>query len=167
MQKKPLNPAAELMKLEALCNRAEHCSREIADKLRRKGFSTAQAAEIIEKLQANRFIDDRRFATAYVHDKFAFSAWGRIKIKNGLRMKGIPADIIDEVMAEEIEPRTYLQNAFRAIRGRLRILPPELPRHEARNRLMRFAAGRGYEMAVIIKILSSARLWNSAESHDD
>lgn len=167
MQKKPLNPAAELMKLEALCNRAEHSSREIAEKLRRKGFSTAQTAEIIESLRANRFIDDRRFASAYVHDKFAFSAWGRIKIKNGLRMKGIPADIIDEVMAEEIEPRAYLQNAFRALRGRLRTLPPELPRPEARNKLMRFAAGRGYEMAVILKILSSSRLWSSAESHDD
>ena len=34
MQKKPLNPKAELLRLEALCNRAEHCSYEIAEKLR-------------------------------------------------------------------------------------------------------------------------------------
>ena len=167
MPKKPLNPAAELIRLEALCNRAEHCTHEIAEKLRRKGYSSMQVAEITASLRANRFIDDRRFATAYVHDKYTFSGWGRLKIKNGLRAKFISPDIIDEVMAEEIDPRGYLLTAFRAIRSRLRTLPADLPRLEARNKLMRFAASRGYEASVIIKILSSSRLWSSAESHDD
>lgn len=167
MQKKPLNPAAELIRLEALCNRAEHCTHEIVDKLRRKGYSSMQIAEITRSLRDNRFIDDRRFAAAYVHDKYAFSGWGRLKIKNGLRAKFISPDIIDDVMAEEIEPRGYLISAFRAIRARLRTLPPDLPRPEARLKLMRYATSRGYETPVIIKILSSSRLWNSADSHDD
>ena len=71
MQKKPLNPKAELLRLEALCNRAEHCSSEISEKLRRKGFPQSQIDGMLERLIATRLIDDRRFAAAYVHSKFA------------------------------------------------------------------------------------------------
>lgn len=161
MQKKPLNPKAELLRLEALCNRAEHCSYEIAEKLRRRGFPQSQIDGMLERLIATRLIDDRRFATAYVHSKFAYSSWGRIKIRNGLYAKRIPAEIIDEVMEQEIDARQYTLTAFKAIRAKLRSLSPDTDRLQARQKLMRFAASRGYETSLIFRILSSSALWKS------
>ena len=163
MQKKPLNPKAELLRLEALCNRAEHCSYEIAEKLRRKGYPQSQIDGMLERLIASRLIDDRRFAAAYVHSKFAYSSWGRIKIRNGLYAKRISAEIIDEVMEQEIDGRQYTLTAFKAVRAKLRSLPPDTDSLQARQKLMRFAASRGYETSLIFRILSSSALWKSAQ----
>lgn len=51
------------------------------------------------KLLADRFIDDNRYAEAFVRDKIRLSGWGARKIRTSLRLKGIAAAIIDEALA--------------------------------------------------------------------
>lgn len=164
MQKKTLNPAADLARMQDLCNRAEHCSYEIEKKLRDRGYPQALIRPIIANLEESGLIDNRRFARAYVHSKAAYSGWGRLKIRSGLIAKRIDRDTIESALIEEIDNKDYTLGAFKAIRSKLRSLPPDTPPRDAKMKLMRFGASRGYEASLIIKILSSPRLWNSTKS---
>lgn len=156
--KRALTPAEATERLEILCARSEQCTSDLRRKLYNWGITSGASDKIIEQLECDRYVDDTRFAKAYVRDKYLFSGWGRMKITAGLIAKRIPRHIIDDAMLE-IDARTYAMNAFKAIRNKLRSLPADMPRHDSRTRLMRFAISRGYETQLIIRILDSQRLW--------
>ena len=62
-----------------LCSRSEHCSFDIQDKLMLWGLSSEDALLVISKLIEEKYLDDERFARAYVKDKFRFNHWGKQK----------------------------------------------------------------------------------------
>ena len=70
---KPLTPPEALHRAAALCSSAEHCKADIHDKLTRWGISPADSRAIIDRLVQERFIDEPRYAIAFVKDKFRFS----------------------------------------------------------------------------------------------
>lgn len=159
--KKPMKPEAATLRLEDLCARSEQCSSDLRRKLSGWGISSSDSDSIMRHLSENRFVDDSRFARAFVRDRYRFAGWGRRKIISGLYAKRIAKGMIDDAMAE-IDVRQYASIAFKAIAARLRQLPEDMDPRDKRMRLMRFAAGRGYEVALIIKILESERLWTSS-----
>lgn len=159
--KKPLTSEMAIMRLEALCARSEQCSNEARTRLQRWGITGGEAERIVKHLTDNRFIDDGRYARAYVHDKYMYSRWGRRKIVAGLYAKRLDRETIDEAVSEAIDMRDYAAAAFSAVAAKLRMLPEDMPQSEKRRRLLLFGAGRGYETALIIKILDSNRLWQT------
>lgn len=146
--------------MEARCAAAEHCTCEIRQSLLRLGLTAADADAVVDKLVDTGFVDDSRFARAFVRDRYRFSAWGIHKLRAALIAKRIPSPIIADAL-EAIDRREYIRTAFRAIAARLRQLPPDMEPRLKRQRLMRHAASRGYEMTLIVKILDSPRLWGS------
>lgn len=160
MRKKPMSIEDALARMEIKCAAAEHCSWEIRTSLMRKGLSPGDISIIIDSLQSRGFVDDARFARAFVRDKYRFSAWGRYKIIAALRAKQIDRALIDDALGE-IDRREYVGTAFRTVASRLRQIPADTDRRKAYEKLLRFGVGRGYEMALILKILDSERLWQS------
>lgn len=145
-----------LAKMQALCARAEHCTFEIALKLSRAGLSRADADDIIAALRRDRFIDDRRYAMAFVSDKVRFARWGTRKIALALRAKHIDSALIAEALAG-IAPGQFLSAAVAAARSRFRT-PQQPPDFDTRARIYRFLAGRGFDSDTIrraIGLLSS------------
>ena len=67
-----------LLRLMKLCSRSEKSTYEIKMKLKNWGLET-HAKEIIDQLQKENFLDDSRYARAFVHDKILLNKWGRIK----------------------------------------------------------------------------------------
>lgn len=160
MRKKPVNIDDAQAHMEAKCAVAEHCSYEIRTSLMRLGLSSADIAKVIAKLQSAGFVDDSRFARAFVRDKYRFSGWGRYKISMALRAKRIDSSLIEEALGE-IDRREYVRTAFRAIASRLRTIPADTDMRKVREKLLRFGTSRGYEMALVLKIINSERLWQS------
>ena len=156
-----MKPEVAMLRLEDLCARSEQCTSDLQRKLSNWGISKSDSEKIISHLIDNRFVDNNRYARAYVRDKYRFSGWGRQKIIAGLYSKRIDKSIIEEALSE-INLKEYASIAFRAIASKLRQLPHELPRTDKRQRLIRFATSRGFEIALIIKILDSDRLWHSS-----
>lgn len=155
--KKPLTPSEATERLEVLCARAEQSTADMRRKLALWGISSSVANEIIDSLTARGFIDDLRFARAYVRDKYRFSAWGTAKIRAGLYAKRISASDIDEAL-HEIDARQYASIAFSAISTRLRTID-RTDLHSCRQKLLRFGLSRGYETSLILRILNSRSLW--------
>lgn len=158
--KKPMSAEQATIRLEELCARSEQCTQEVREKLRKWGIGQHDSDVIVRHLTERHFIDDLRYATAYVRDKYRFSKWGRRKIYQGLAQKRIARDLADEAM-DEIDLREYANIAFNSIRLKLRSLPDTLTIQEKREKLLRFGIGRGYETSLLLKILNSEKLWES------
>ena len=52
-----------------LCSRREYCSAAVLGKLRQKGLDDKDAAAVLERLVRERYVDDARYARAFVRDK--------------------------------------------------------------------------------------------------
>lgn len=144
-------------KLADLCATAEYSSGEALQRLRQWGQPTAVAHAIVQRLIDERFIDDSRFARAYVRSKVSIARWGRIKIRQALALKGIDRETITTAL-EEIDLDLYHSNLADALRAKARTMPQVLER-EHRDKLLRFAASRGYEPALIMEMLPEEDFW--------
>ncbi len=143
-----------LNRAASLCSQGEKCSSDIFDKaVSSWGLNETDAGRLVERLIDERFIDDQRFAHAFVNDKFTYQHWGRIKIRYTLRQKGIEESIICRMLEEVIDEDQYLTTCVEAMRPKSRGM--ELPfSPNDRARLFRFAAQRGFEPNIISKAIS-------------
>lgn len=154
MIKKTITQENALQRAADLCSRSEQCRQEIREKLNRWGLGSNDAEKIIARLVNERYIDDRRYARAYVADKFRFSGWGRRKIALMLRTKRIEAGFIEEALGR-INKDEYADSALKLLKSRCRGHIPESREESAR--LIRFGMQRGFEADILIKALSRLR----------
>lgn len=152
--KKPLSPEKALERVQLLCSRTEQCTADIVRKLIGWGISHDNVEKIVASLQRDRFLDDARFARAYCYDKFNFSGWGRRKIAQGLWTKRVSRELTMSAL-DEIDEGEYRKMARLVIKSRVPQIADALATREGRNKLLRFAVGRGYEIKLAIDIIRS------------
>ena len=143
---KPLTKPHAMNRAAALCARCEQAPGDIRDKLTKWGLSRADADHILQQLTEQGFIDERRFAKAFVNDRFTFNGWGRIKIAHQLRQKGIKAEIIDNALTA-INDELYRERLIELLKAKWRTVKDREPR-AAWAAMMRFAASRGFEPGI-------------------
>jgi regulatory protein len=83
-----------------LLARSEHSTKMLALKLQKRGFSQPLVGEILEKLEAKGYIDNRRFAELFLEVKRRKRKEGRGKLRSRLIDKGIDGEIIDDLLAD-------------------------------------------------------------------
>lgn len=142
-----------MQSLMRMCARSERSSGDALRLMKRWGVADDAARKVLSKLQADRFIDDARYAEAFVRDKLNLSGWGAYKIKSALRTKGVSKDIIDEVIAPMIEATDMKERLEDIMKRKLRTLKYSSA-YDAKNKLIRFAASRGYELDEAIECAS-------------
>lgn len=148
---KILTPPEALHRAAALCSSAEHCTADIREKLARWGVTEADSRTIIDRLVQERFIDEQRYAVAFVKDKFRFSGWGRIKMRYALQQKRIDGSDIDHALAT-LDEEQYNDRLLELLQAKSRSIRDDDP--EARRaKLFRFAASRGFEPSLIFNAL--------------
>ena len=86
--------------LAALCAQAEHCQHEMLEKMRRWELSAEAQARVMERLVKERYVDDERYARAFVKDKVRYNKWGRRKVEQALWQKHIDEDIRQRALDE-------------------------------------------------------------------
>ena len=109
------------------------------------------AEKIVARLVKERFIDEERFARAFVRDKFRYNHWGRVKIELELRKKKIAQRHI-EMGLEELQEEDNL-NTLRELIQKKRPSVKGKNEYEIRGKLIRFALGRGFQMDDIVKVV--------------
>lgn len=137
-----------MVRLEELCARGERCRWELREKLRRWMVPAAQAERILDSLEERRFLDEARFAAAYVNDRMRFARRGRMAVKRELALKHIDPDVVDDLL-EEVDMEMYEANLDYILRSRLRSMGPgAIDDYANRVKLFRFAVQRGYETSM-------------------
>ena len=67
-KKQPITEQEALLKLSALCARAEHSSGEMLEKMRRWQLPDDARERVLDRLIDEQFVDDERFARLFVRD---------------------------------------------------------------------------------------------------
>lgn len=139
-------------RMAALCSRSEQCSTDIHKKITAVGLSSDEADDIIEKLKAEKFIDDERYIRSYVSDKFKFNKWGKVKIRHYLKMKGFPDEFIQNGL-DEINTEKYHETLIKTLKEKARKVKKE-NKFEKMGQIIRFAQNRGFEPEIIHRYLN-------------
>ena len=141
---KQLSAEEALYRLAAFCSSSERCLQDVRKKLVLWEIPEIRHEEIINRLQKEHFLDEERFCRAFVNDKIKFNHWGVNKVKYELMRKGIPEKIINEVLEtiNEEENRSLL---IRLLAKKHQSIKAK-NEYDARNKLVRFAAGRGFTL---------------------
>src|ERR1035437_1499563 len=140
-----------LHKAASYCSISEHCVSEVEDKLTAWGVSNQDKQKIIDRLISDDFINEKRFCTYFVKDKFRFNKWGKIKISYAMKLKGLDKEIIMNALAT-IDDGEYDELLASLLKTKLAGLKYEFE-YEKQGKLFRFAQSRGFENNVIERVL--------------
>lgn len=138
-------------RLSAQCAQAEHCQHEMVEKMRRWGIGDDVQARVMARLVGERYVDDERYARAFVKDKVKYNKWGRRKVEQALWLKHIDSDIQQRVL-DEISTDDYVQ-VLRPLLQQKRKTTKAVSPYELNQKLIRFALGRGFGFDVIRECL--------------
>ena len=137
-----------LGKATALCSGSEHCTSQIMEKLSLWNVSVQDAYNIMDYLVKEKYIDNKRFARAYCHDKFCYNHWGRIKIRQMLRHLRLSDEEIAEGM-DTISDEDYLQTLGDVLQAKDRTLH-EKNVYQRKAKLIRHLLSRGFETELAV-----------------
>ena len=157
-RQKKYTPQEGKRKAEAYCAYQERSQQEVRDKLFSWGLYPSDVEQIISYLLEENFLNEERFAKAYVLGKFRIKGWGRIKITQGLKVKQVSPPLI-KIALKEIEPNDYFERLVGILTKKSTLLKETDP-YKRRNKLYQYALSRGFESNLILEILKD----NSLES---
>lgn len=130
-----------LDRLQRQCSKAEYCSSDIFRKaLKALDGDREAAARTLTSLLGDRYVDDRRYASAFAREKSSLQGWGAVKIRFQLRSKGIGEDDIAAALSD-IDRDKASSKLMRLLAEKDRSLGSDPQR---KLKLLKFALGRGY-----------------------
>lgn len=150
--KKEMNEQEAYLQLAALCAQAEHCEQEMRDKMKRWELDEMVQSHVINRLTEERYIDNERYARAFVKDKIRYNKWGRRKVQQALWMKRIDTDIQQRVL-DEIDEKEYLDVLRPLLKQKRKSIKAEND-YELNQKLVRFALSRGFTFDIIRQCLN-------------
>lgn len=131
----------------SLLARRDYTEAELRQRLRRRGVADMIAEAVLGELSASGYVDDRRFAAAWVAARGAGKGLGRRRLRQELRQKGIDPDESEAALAG-YDAETELATAIETAARRLRQYPPAQTAEELvrqRHRLAQFLQRRGFD----------------------
>ncbi len=153
-----------ILKLERFCAYQERSQKQVEEKGRKLGLSQAQInLAMVELIQSN-FLNEERFAMAYVKGKVNIKGWGRNKLILGLKRAGLAQSLINKALltvgeeknekALNIQLRKKLKSLFKSDDTVDLILEGEEKLDfETRSKVVRFLLGKGFEYDEINRAL--------------
>ena len=128
--------------------------KEVAKKLKEKGFSTEIIQETLEKLSDLKYINDNSFASQWARHLAVNKLWGNRKIIADLQEKGIGKDLIAAAMdaaRQEISEEESIARLIRKKTAGKRSGPIDI---KEKKRIFQGLLGRGFPPGLILQKLA-------------
>lgn len=140
-----------LDKMAKYCAYQERSVKEVTDKLKTFEISEKDREEIINYLIDNKFVNDERFAHAFVRGKINQSGWGVNKIRFHLIQKGVSKEIIDEAL-QSFDEEAYRQRLVEVLKAKAKTV--KAANDFKRNRkLAAYAIQKGFEAPLVWEVI--------------
>lgn len=130
----------------------ERSQQQVREKLADYGVFGDEAEEIIAELISLDFINEERFAEAYVRGKFKIKRWGRKKILQGLAQHKISDYCVKKGLLE-IDEEIY-RDTLRQVHEKYRLTLREKDPYKRRNKITRYLLSRGFEPDLVYELLN-------------
>ena len=144
---KEITEQGAYLQLAQLCARSEHCQHDMLEKMRRWEMTEEAQARVMQRLIQERYVDDERFARAFVKDKIRYNKWGRRKVEQALWMKHIDKDI-QELVLNEVDDEEYISVLKPLLKQKRKSIKAGND-YERNQKLVRFALSRGFTFDII------------------
>lgn len=151
-KKKFKTPEQALAALMRLCARAEKSQEDARRLMRGWGLAERDAEGVLAKLVRDRFIDDARYAGAFVREKLRLSGWGGYKIRTALQRKRIDRALIDTALAEA--DRSGMDERLRRQLERKARTAKYTTQYELKTKLIRYGLSLGYDYETVVEAAS-------------
>ena len=148
-KKKVKTPEQALAALMRLCARAEKSQEDARRLMRGWGLAERDAEGVLAKLVRDRFIDDARYAGAFVREKLRLSGWGEYKIRTALQRKRIDRALIDAALAEA--DRSGMDERLRRQLERKARTAKYTTQYELKTKLIRYGLSLGYDYETVVE----------------
>ncbi len=140
-------PEQALSALMRLCARAERSEEDARRLMTRWGVAPADRERVLERLRRDHFIDDVRYAEAFVREKINLSGWGARKIADALRRKRIARETIEQALSA-LDRDTTRERLADLLRRKAKNTRAETP-YELKNKLIRYGLAQGYDYETV------------------
>lgn len=143
-----------LDKLMRYCSYQERSVFELRQKLREYVLSEVEKEELIEYLLIENFVNEERFVAVFVRSKVNVKKWGRYKIIEGLKLKGIGAELVTNSISA-IDKAQYIRNFEDLLEKKIKSISAS---KEDSAKLYRYLLSKGYESDLIVNSLKKKGL---------
>ena len=127
-----------------------HTVAEIHRHLRSKKFEADTIDRAIDRLRAQRYVDDEAFARWWVEQRERFKPRGDRALRTELAQKGVARDVVDVVLGERA-PDADVEQARRAL-SRPLTRWVDMPVAEKRRKIHTYLAARGFDYETIDEV---------------
>jgi regulatory protein len=148
-----LDKKTALVKAESWCAYQERAQQEVRDKLYEWGLHQNEVEELITELIITNFLNEERFAMSYVSGKFNIKKWGKIKIKQGLKLKKVPEQLMKKAL-NSIDGEKYIETLGDLAKKKSATLTEKDP-YKRKYKLITYLFGKGYENDLILVALKA------------
>ena len=107
--------------------------------------------EILLYLMKENYLNEERFTRSYIRGKFYMKSWGRNKIRNHLKFKGVPEKLINASF-DEIEDDDYekiLEKLYLDYSGKIKGLQD----YQKKSKTIKYLLSKGFEYESIISLI--------------
>lgn len=134
-------------KLESYCAYQERCHKEVVQKLQSMRMIPEVIDSIVVHLLQHNFLNEERFAKAFVSGKFRIKKWGRQRITMELKQKDISKTIITSAL-KTINDADYL-NTFHTLAEKKADSIKEPNKLKKKKKLADYLLYRGWESHLV------------------
>ncbi|MEM5563565.1 regulatory protein RecX [Psychroserpens sp. AS72] len=134
-------------RLEHYCAYQERCHKEVTQKLYDMKMIPEARDQIIVHLLQHNFLNEERFAQAFVRGKFRIKKWGKQRIQLELRRKDINKTLIS-IALKEISDVDYY-STFHALAEKKAETMRETNKQKKRKKLADYLFYRGWESHLV------------------
>ena len=147
-----LTPQQAAKKIRTYCAYQERCHEEVKQKLYSYGIYGDDIDLIMVGLIEENYLNEERFARLFAGGKFRMKGWGRVKIKQELKMKKV-GDYIIRLAMTEIEEEDYLSELQKQAEKKWASLKGRALEKAAKT--TRFLMQKGFELPLIQDVVAT------------
>lgn len=148
---KSLDSGEAKKKITAYCVYQERCQKEVRDKLYSYGLSSEDVEKLLTAMILEGFLNEERFARAFVRGKFRLKKWGRVRIRKELQFRMLNEKCISLGM-QEIDEEDY-KDALVFLAERKSLNTVEKDPLIKRKKLNQYLVYKGFESEAIRETL--------------
>jgi regulatory protein len=134
-------------KLEHYCAYQERCHEEVILKLKSLNMIPQAIDVIVAHLIEHNFLNEERFACSFARGKHRIKHWGKNRIVNELKLRGISKYNIDRAL-KEISPAEYMAT-FHNVSEKCWESLNENNINKKKNKFLGYLMRKGYESQLI------------------
>lgn len=149
--KKKISISKAKERIASYCAYQERCVLEVRNKLEEFGLDQSQIEPILETLKKEGFLNEERFVEAFVKGRFTLKKWGKIRIRQELKMRNIPDEVINKAIGQIDDEEYFI--VLKHLAERKWKVTQESNQLKKKAKLQRFLVFRGFENDLIRDVI--------------